>query len=76
MENYLVLAVNFGYIRNKVAYSVRTELDVSVIDFMESLKPADYPLPVVWGHDRAAGGVLDSDLWLHIAGKMGFKDKG
>lgn len=76
LDNYLVLAVNFGYIRNKVAYAVRTELDISVIDFMESLKPADYPHPVVWGHDRAAGGVVDNDLWLHLAGKMGFKDKG
>jgi single-stranded-DNA-specific exonuclease len=76
LENYLVLAANFGYIRNKVAYSVRTELDISVIDFMESLKPADHTRPVVWGHDRAAGGVLDRELWFHIAERMGFKDKG
>jgi single-stranded-DNA-specific exonuclease len=76
LKNYLVLAANFGYIRSKVAYAVRTELDVSVIDFMESLKPADYPHPVVWGHDRAAGGVVDDDLWHRLAEKMGFKAKG
>jgi hypothetical protein len=76
MENYLVLAVNFGYIGGKVAYAVRTELDISVIDFMESLKPPDYTDPVAWGHDKAAGGVLDTDLWLHLAGRMGFKNRG
>jgi len=76
LDNYLVLAVNFGYIGNKVAYAARTELDVSVIDFMESLKPAGYDNPVVWGHDRAAGGIVDIDLWHHLAGRMGFKNKG
>jgi single-stranded-DNA-specific exonuclease len=76
LENYLVLAVNFGYIEGKVAYAARTELDASVIDFMESLKPAGYTAPVVWGHDRAAGGVVDADLWHHLAGRMGFKNKG
>jgi hypothetical protein len=74
LENYLVLAVNFGYIRGKVAYAARTELDVSVMDFMESLKPPDHPEPVVWGHDRAAGGLVDIDLWQHLAGRMGFKN--
>ncbi len=76
MENYLVLAVNFGYKGGKVAYAVRTDLDISVIDFMESLKLADYTHPVVWGHDKAAGGVPDTDLRLHLAGRMGFKSKG
>ena len=76
LENYLVLAVNFGYITGKVAYAARTELDVSLIDFMESLKPAGYSDPVVWGHDRAAGGVVDIGLWHQLAGRMGFKNKG
>jgi single-stranded-DNA-specific exonuclease len=75
LKNYLVLAANFGYIGGKVAYAARTELDVSVIDFMESLKPPGHIGPVVWGHDRAAGGVLDADLWKHLAGRMGFKDR-
>jgi single-stranded-DNA-specific exonuclease len=76
LENYLVLAVNFGYIGGKVAYAARTALDVSAIDFMESLKPAGYTDPVVWGHDKAAGGVVDIDLWQQLAGRMGFRNKG
>jgi hypothetical protein len=76
LENYLVLAVNFGYIGGKVAYAARTALDTSVIDFMESLKPPGWSEPVVWGHDKAAAGVVDIDIWQHLAGRMGFKDKG
>jgi single-stranded-DNA-specific exonuclease len=75
LKNYLVIAANFGYIENKVAYAIRTELDSSVIDFMESLKPAGHGWPVAFGHDRAAGAILDQELWLRLIERMGFKSK-
>jgi len=76
LGNYLVIAANFGYIDKKVAYVVRTELDTSVIDFMESLRPAGYRGHVVFGHDRAAGAVLDKNVWLRLSERMRFKDTG
>jgi single-stranded-DNA-specific exonuclease len=76
LRNYLVIAANFGYIDGKVAYVIRTELDTSVIDFMESLRPAGYDGHVVFGHDRAAGAVLDKDIWLRLSDRMRFKNTG
>jgi hypothetical protein len=75
LDNYLVLVANFGYIGDKVAYAIRTQMDTSVIDFMESLKPGDYPHHVAWGHDRAAGGVVSMEVWQHLAERMGFRAK-
>jgi single-stranded-DNA-specific exonuclease len=72
LNKYLVIAANFGYIEGRVAYVIRTALDTSVIDFMESLRPADCDFHVVFGHDRAAGAVLDRDTWLYLVDRMGF----
>ena len=76
LENYLVIAANFGYIEGKVAYVIRTELNISVIDFMESLKPAGYGGHVVFGHDRAGGAVLDRTVWLELTDRMRFRPSG
>lgn len=76
LEKYLVIAANFGYLEGKVAYVIRTELETSVIDFMESIRPVGFDSHVVFGHDRAGGAVLDTDLWYRLADRMGFKDKG
>jgi hypothetical protein len=75
LKKYLVIAANFGYLEGKVAYVIRTELDTSVIDFMESIKPQGLDRHVVFGHDKAAGAVLDRELWFELADRMGFKDK-
>jgi single-stranded-DNA-specific exonuclease len=74
LKKYMVIVANFGYIEGKVAYVIRTELDTSVIDLMESLRPDDYNQHVVFGHDSAAGAVLDKGLWSIIAEKMGFRN--
>jgi hypothetical protein len=76
LKKYLVIAANFGYLEDKVAYVIRTELETSVIDFMESIKPPGLDLHVVFGHDKAAGAVLDKSIWFGLADRMGFKDKG
>jgi len=75
LGKYFVIAANFGYIEGKVAYVIRTQLDTSVIDFMESLKPPGYAGHVVFGHDRAGSGIVDRELWEALAERMGFKDK-
>jgi hypothetical protein len=75
LKKYFVIAANFGYLEGKVAYVVRTELDSSVIELMESLKPPDYPGHIVFGHDRAGSGVVPVDVWQAIATRMGFRDK-
>ena len=75
LSKYFVIAANFGYIEGKVAYVIRTQLETSVIDFMESLKPTGYAGHVVFGHDRAGSGLIEKDIWEAIAARMGFKDK-
>jgi single-stranded-DNA-specific exonuclease len=75
LDKYFVIAANFGYIDGKVAYVVRTQLEASVIDFMESLKPAGHPGHIVFGHDRAGSGIIEREVWEAIAARMGFKDK-
>jgi single-stranded-DNA-specific exonuclease len=76
LKKYLVIAANFGYLEGKVAYVIRTELETSVIDFMESIRPAGLDSHVVFGHDRAGGAVLDTDLWYRLADRMGYRNKG
>jgi single-stranded-DNA-specific exonuclease len=75
LKNYFVIAANFGYIEGKVHYAIRTELAASVIDLLESVKPPDRSDPVVQGHDHAAGGMLDLELWMTLADRLGFRPK-
>jgi single-stranded-DNA-specific exonuclease len=76
LENYLVIAANFGYLEGKVAYVIRTELQTSVIDFMESLRPGGLDSHVAFGHDRAAGAVLDKEIWSQLVARMRFSTHG
>jgi hypothetical protein len=76
LNKYLVIAANFGYLEGKVAYVIRTELQTSVIDFMESIRPAGLDSHVVFGHDMAGGAVVDTEIWYGLVTRMGFKDKG
>jgi single-stranded-DNA-specific exonuclease len=74
LKKYLVIAANFGYLEGKVTYVIRTELATSVIDFMESIRPAGHDSHVVFGHDRAGGAVLDKEIWFTLIERMGFKN--
>lgn len=76
LKKYLVIVANFGYLEGKVAYVIRTELQTSVIDFMESIRPAGLDSHVVFGHDMAGGAVLDTEIWYELVTRLGFKDKG
>jgi len=73
LKNYIVIAANFGYIEGRVAYVVRTQMELSVIDFMESIKPPDYDDHIVFGHDRAGGAIIAREVWMKLVDRMGFR---
>ncbi len=73
LKKYIVIAANFGYLKDKVAYVIRTQLEMSVIDFMESIKPTDCRDHIVFGHDKAGGAIIDKDIWMKLMDRMGFR---
>ncbi len=72
LNRYIVIAANFGYIAEKVAYVVRTDLDIDVIEFVESMRPAGYDQHICFGHNRAGGGIIEKEIWKDVAKRMGF----
>lgn len=72
LSRYIVIAANFGYIPTKVAYVVRSQLDVNLIEFMESMKPPYYNEHICFGHDKAGGGIIPREVWVDVAKKIGF----
>ncbi len=73
LKKYVVIAANFGFLKDKVAYVIRTQLDVSVIDFMESIKPPDVKEHIVFGHDRAAGAIIEKEIWAKLVDRLGLR---
>lgn len=72
LSRYIVIAANFGYIEGKVAYVIRSQTDVNLIEFMESMRPAGYDQHICFGHDHAGGGIIEKEIWKDVAEKMGF----
>ncbi|MGQ9811413.1 MAG: DHH family phosphoesterase, partial [bacterium] len=72
LSRYIVIAANFGYIEGKVAYVIRSQTDVNLIEFMESMRPAGYDQHICFGHDHAGGGIIAKEIWKYVAEKMGF----
>lgn len=73
LKDYVVIAANFGYIKDKVFYVIRTKSNIDVIKFMQKIKPENYKHPIVFGQRSAAGGSLDRNTWRRVVNKMGFK---
>ena len=68
----IVMVANTGYIPGQVNFTVRSALDVNLIEFLRDHAPPDPGPNYGHGHDRATGGALRFPQWnLFITG-LGF----
>ncbi len=74
LPKYMVMAANGGFLPGKVSFSMRTNLDVNLLDFLarhgEKLKGVENEFG--HGHDKATGGTLSNENFDRLLESMGF----
>lgn len=68
----IVMVANTGYIPGQVNFTVRSALDVNLLDFLRDHAPPDPGPNYGHGHDRATGGALKHDQWNRFITTLGF----
>ena len=74
LKNYIVVCANYGYIDGRVAFSMRTNLSISVLSFLRKYTAPSLGEDLGFGHERATGGIVTVDKWKNILSLWGFKD--
>ena len=72
LPKFHVIAVNTGYMPNRVNFSARSAKDKSVLDFLKSLDAGEGEGHFGHGHDQASGGSLPLERWEKLKRSMGF----
>lgn len=75
LKDFVVIAANGGYLEGKVSFSVRTNLDLNLLDFLHSKLPGleEEEAEYGHGHDRATGGVISNRNWQRLTAALGFE---
>ncbi|MBN9392197.1 MAG: hypothetical protein J0I20_29440 [Chloroflexi bacterium] len=77
LPKYMVMAANGGFLPGKVSFSMRTNLDVNLLDFLakhgEKLEGVENEYG--HGHDKATGGTLSNENFARLLESMGFKEE-
>lgn len=75
LPKYIVMAANGGFLPGKVSFSMRTNLDVNLLDFLaqhgENLEGVENEYG--HGHDKATGGTLSQANFKRLLESMGFE---
>lgn len=74
LPDHIVMVANEGYLPGRVNFSVRTSLDVSLLDFMQAFRQGLDATEFGYGHDKATGGSLSADDWKRLLATMGFRE--
>ncbi len=74
LKDFVVIAANGGYLDGKISFSVRTNADVNLLDFLRSKTPALEGEEAEYGHghDKATGGVISVNNWEKLLVALGF----
>ena len=73
LPDYIVMVANEGYLPGRVSFSLRTSLDISLLDFMQAFRHSLDATEFGYGHDKATGGNLPVDEWRRLLATMGFR---
>lgn len=68
----IVMVANTGYIPGQVNFTVRSALDINLIDFLREHAPPDPGPNYGHGHDKATGGALKFSQWNQFITGLGF----
>ena len=76
LPKYIVMAANGGFLPGKVSFSMRTNLDVNLLDFLarhgQQLEGVENEYG--HGHDKATGGTLSQENFNRLLKSMGFAE--
>lgn len=70
LEKYIVICANFGYIENKVSFSMRTSLNISLLEFLRNFLEPSIEEDLGFGHERATGGIVSIEKWSEFINKI------
>ncbi len=68
----IVMVANTGYIPGQVNFTVRSALELNLIEFLQEHAPPDPGPNYGHGHDRATGGALKYPQWNQFISRLGF----
>lgn len=74
LKDFVVIAANSGYLPGKVAFSMRTDVAINLLDFLRRKAPGleDEESEYGHGHDKATGGVITIASWERLVAALGF----
>ncbi|MCX8095082.1 MAG: hypothetical protein N3D74_02680 [Caldisericia bacterium] len=70
LDKYIVICANFGYIKNKVSFSMRTSLNISLLEFLRNFLEPSIEEDLGFGHERATGGIVSIEKWNEFINKI------
>jgi single-stranded DNA-specific DHH superfamily exonuclease len=70
LEKYILICANFGYIEGKVSFSMRTSLNISLLDFLRNFLEPSIEEDLGFGHERATGGIVSIEKWNEFINKI------
>ncbi|MCA9775528.1 MAG: DHH family phosphoesterase [Candidatus Eremiobacteraeota bacterium] len=73
LPKYYVLVANDGYEEGKIHFSGRSRGDKMILQKLRSLPSWAEDAGFGQGHDQAAGGVVDLEMWKQILSELGFE---
>lgn len=72
LKKYMVMAANDAYIPGRVIFSMRTQSDAHLIEFLHTVAP-ELSEEFGYGHRQATAGNLSVENFEKLLGKMGFE---
>lgn len=70
LDKYIIICANFSYIPNKVAFSMRTSLNISLLSFIRKYLEPSIEEDLGFGHERATGGIVEFNRWFDLIKKI------
>lgn len=70
LDKYIVICANSGYIKNKISFSMRTSLNISLLSFLRRYLKPSIEEDLGFGHERATGGIISVYKWINLIKKI------
>ncbi len=70
LDKYIVICANYGYIEGKVSFSMRTSLNISLLDFLRNFLEPSIEEDLGFGHEKATGGIVSIEKWYEFINKI------
>ncbi len=72
LPEHIILVANESYLPGRVSYSLGTDLELSLAQFMQAFRSSLDSTEFGYGHDRTTGGTLSTSEWKRLLATLGF----